>query len=199
MPAYLVEQVVRMHPASFQKAFPNRQVNNVYFDTSSFSTFHENQSGIAYRKKYRVRWYGAFMQILQNPVLEVKVKDNLLGYKENFALKNTSLQELDQLKKIVNKQLQLYRTLSPVLLNAYQRSYWLTPNQKIRLTIDWDMKFHQLYKHPYFNRFHLKDPAVVVELKYDEDQEMAASRIMQDLPFRLTKNSKYAEGIGLLV
>ncbi len=197
MPAHLVEQVVRMHPASFQKAFPNRQVNNVYFDTATFTTFHENQSGIAQRKKYRVRWYGSFMQIMQNPVLEVKVKDNLLGYKENHPLPNFALQNLGELKAVVNQKLHTYKALQPVLLNSYQRSYWVTPNQKIRLTIDWDLAFHQLYKHPEFHKFLQKDPAVIVELKYAEDQETEASRIMQHLPFRLTKQSKYVEGIEM--
>jgi len=197
MPAHLVEQVVRMHPASFQKAYPNRQVNNVYFDTSTFTTFHENQGGIAQRKKYRVRWYGPFLQILQNPILEVKVKDNLLGYKESHPLQNTTLQNLEALKTVVNQKLNTHQALQPVLLNAYERSYWVTPNQKIRLTIDWNLAFHQLYKHPNFNKFHLKDSAVIVELKYAEDQEADASRIMQHLPFRLTKQSKYVEGIEL--
>lgn len=197
MPAHLVEQVIRMHPASFQKAFANRQVNNVYFDTASFTTFHENQSGIAQRKKYRVRWYGPFMQILQNPVLEVKVKDNLLGYKESHPLQNTTLQDLDALKAKVNQQLKTHQALQPVLLNAYQRSYWVTPNQKIRLTIDWELAFHQLFKYPKFNTFQLDDPAIIVELKYPEDMEDEASRIMQHLPFRLTKQSKYVEGIEL--
>jgi len=197
MPAHLVEQIVRMHPASFQKSFPDRQVNNVYFDTSTFTTFHENQSGIAQRKKYRVRWYGPFMQILEHPVLEVKVKDNLLGYKESHPIPNATLQNLDELKAVVNQQLNTHQALQAVLLNSYQRSYWVTPNQKIRLTIDWDLSFHQLFKHPQFSKFLLKDKAVIVELKYAEDQETAASRIMQHLPFRLTKQSKYVEGVEM--
>jgi len=97
----------------------------------------------------------------------------------------------------VNQQLNTHLTLKPVLLNTYQRSYWVTSNQKIRLTIDWDMSFHQLFKDPKFNKFNLKDASVIVELKYPEDQETEASRIMQHLPFRLTKQSKYVEGIEL--
>ena len=194
----LVEQVVRMHPASFRKAYPDRKVNNIYFDTASFSTFYENQSGIANRQKHRVRWYGEFMQIIQNPILETKVKENFLGYKKSQPLPHMALSEMDQIKKLVNQNLEDTNELEPVLINAYRRSYWVTPNQLIRLTVDWEMQFHQWFKQPRFSQYQLQDTAVVVELKYPKNQEAVASHIMQYLPFRITKNSKYVTGMSLL-
>ena len=38
----LVEQSVRLHPASFKKIFPDRQINNIYFDTADFRTYKDN-------------------------------------------------------------------------------------------------------------------------------------------------------------
>ncbi len=193
---HVVEQVVRMHPASFRTAFPARQVNNIYFDTPSFATFHENESGVAQRKKYRVRWYGPFLQVMQAPVLEVKIKENLLGYKESFPMENTCLPQLKEIGSKVNRKIADYQLLLPTLMNSYHRSYWVTSNQKIRLTIDSQMYFHPLYKQASFTKYHLHDPAVIVEVKYDEKEESAAREIMQHLPFRITKNSKYVNGMS---
>jgi hypothetical protein len=36
---------------------------------------------------------------------------------------------------------------------------------------------------------------LVVELKYDIDQDLNANRVASFFPFRVTKNSKYVEGI----
>jgi len=46
------------HPASFSKAFPDRQVNNIYLDTLDFDCFHQNVDGHPSRSKMRLRWYG---------------------------------------------------------------------------------------------------------------------------------------------
>ena len=192
---HLVEQIVRMHPASFRTAYPDRQVNNIYFDTPSFAAFHENESGVAQRKKYRLRWYGPFLQIMEKLVLEVKIKENLLGYKESYPLGNFSFQQLEAVSAQVNRKIADYQLLLPTLMNSYQRSYWVTPNNKIRLTIDSQMYFHPLYKQRNFSKYHLHDPAVIVEVKYDEKEESAAREIMQHLPFRITKNSKYVNGM----
>ena len=79
-------QVVLQHPASFQKAFPDRQVNNIYFDTPELTSFLNNVDGISERKKYRIRWYGEDFDQIDQPVLEQKIKENQLGSKVSVAL-----------------------------------------------------------------------------------------------------------------
>ena len=54
----LINQIVKMHPAGFRKAYPDRSVNNIYLDTPDFETYRANVAGVSERKKYRVRWYG---------------------------------------------------------------------------------------------------------------------------------------------
>jgi len=51
---------VRRHPALFHEPYPERTVNNIYFDTPDFRHFHDHIAGTAQRLKVRVRWYGAF-------------------------------------------------------------------------------------------------------------------------------------------
>ncbi|MBL4650842.1 MAG: hypothetical protein JKY03_14010 [Aureispira sp.] len=50
---------------------------------------------------------------------------------------------------------------------------------------------------PNFNRYLHRDPVVIVELKYDREDEKDLHRITRFLPFRLSKNSKYVNGILL--
>ena len=58
------------------------------------------------------------------------------------------------------------------------------------------------YKIHAFNNAFLqvcKDPNnVIIELKYDEKDDPDAAQIVNRLPFRVTKSSKYARGIELL-
>ena len=49
---------LRMHPSGFVKSYPDRQVNNVYFDSWDYRAFAENLAGISQRSKVRYRWYG---------------------------------------------------------------------------------------------------------------------------------------------
>jgi len=87
----------------------------------------------------------------------------------------------------------------PVLLNSYQRSYFGTFDGKFRITIDWNLNYLSLLNGNSFRKYQHKENGVVVELKYDESLDNATDRIMQYLPFRQTKSSKYVNGISLVV
>ena len=75
----MVHQIIKNHPSSFRKIYPDRQVNNIYFDTPNYTTYTENVMGIAQRKKFRVRWYGDRRDTRTKNNLEVKIKDYELG------------------------------------------------------------------------------------------------------------------------
>ena len=82
----VVSMVIRQHPAGFRPLFPPRQINNLYFDTPDFAAFQDNVTGTPQRLKYRLRWYGDDFSSIRNPVLEVKIKDNLVGWKQHYPL-----------------------------------------------------------------------------------------------------------------
>ena len=46
--------LVRMHPAGFQKTYPGRWINNVYFDSPSLENYEDNVAGISNRRKLRL-------------------------------------------------------------------------------------------------------------------------------------------------
>ena len=194
-----VQQVLRLHPASFRKIYPDRQVNNIYFDTPDFSTYKDNVKGIADRQKYRVRWYGVQTNRIKNPRFEIKIKANQLGTKKIFSLEDFDLDNLSSLTTKVNHLFTISATLQPVLLNAYHRSYFGTSDGKYRITVDSNLRYFSMLGAPRFTQFIDPDPGVVVELKYEEELDDDAERIKQYLPFRQTKSSKYVTGVSRVI
>ena len=66
--------IISQHPSSFKTAFPDRTVNNIYFDNVNFQCCFENLDGISERTKIRYRWYGEEEQF-SNGKLELKIKN----------------------------------------------------------------------------------------------------------------------------
>ena len=195
-------QLVRLHPAGFQKIYPDRQVNNIYFDTPDFQTWRHNTDGINQRKKYRLRWYGQGLEKITAPQFEIKIKHNELGSKEVYNFKNCQLQNLEKITQQVNQichtnSPSFFSSLSPTLLNTYQRSYFGTSNGKFRMTIDDNLQFYTpLHKAAFYSKAQTL-PSIILELKYDEYLDQAANDIFKFIPFRQTKSSKYVTGILL--
>lgn len=192
-----VIQILQLHPASFTKIFPDRKINNVYFDTPNMTCLNDNLSGVARRKKFRVRWYGEDTTTINHPVLEIKYKENELGGKKNLPVEDFDLNDLERSTKAVNQLLFNRFSLIPALLNSYYRSYWMSADGQFRITIDADLCFHALRHSPAFMHYVKRDQAIILELKYDQDLDNEVKNITRFLPFRLSKNSKYVNGIFL--
>ena len=84
---YEVQHVIKKHPAVFQEIYYQRNVNNIYFDSSDLNSFVDNVEGEKNRRKVRIRWYGDLFGLCENPNLEIKYKSGLLGWKEKHRLK----------------------------------------------------------------------------------------------------------------
>jgi len=191
----LVEQYVRLHPATFYRLFPDRVVNNIYFDTPNLLTFHQNVAGINERSKFRLRWYGKDYQNIEKSVFEVKMKYNELGHKRLYSMGDIAWNKATQLHHDLAQLSTEFIVLRPSLYNCYWRSYFGTSDGKFRITIDRNMRFAMPSPHP---SFHLTNNKVIVEVKYDESSDQIADFIFQHLPFRATKSSKYVTGIMYL-
>ncbi len=191
-----VEQMIRHHPRGFRTLFPDRQINNIYFDTPGMTCYKENVAGVAERKKYRVRWYGDLTATegAANQ-LEIKIKNNALGDKERYAFPAFSLSDWHKLGAVVADSLTRPVSLVPTLLNSYQRSYYGLATGKFRITIDRKLGYCPLIRENQQPEIRYQDEAIIVEIKYDETLEAEANQILQYIPFRATKNSKYVTGI----
>ncbi len=192
-----VLQSIRLHPAGFRIAFPDRQINNIYFDTPGLTTLEDNVSGIANRKKFRVRWYGDDPKVIESPRFETKIKQNMLGDKRVLSVDAFTIDDLKELTRTVNQHSGMNQGLSPVLMNSYVRSYFTTSDNKFRITIDREMRYHSLLLGQAFKRYMIRDEDLIIELKYDESMDEFTDRITQYLPFRQTKSSKYVTGVYL--
>ena len=81
-----VRSWVRLHPAGFRTAFPPRRVNSIYLDTPGYRNLSENLAGMPDRQKLRLRWYGQMSDVVENPMLEMKIKEGHMGRKRQQKL-----------------------------------------------------------------------------------------------------------------
>jgi len=208
MTKHEVESVVKFNPAMFSEMFHQRFINNIYFDSVNLGNYHDNIEGTTNRIKVRIRWYGELFGHINEPVLELKIKNGLLGKKESFllhpfdidnsfnALSISDIIEKSDIPEIIKLKL---KTLEPVLLNRYSRKYFQTADKNYRITIDTDLVFYRLsYQSNSFLNKLTNDINVILELKYDHDMDHNVDYITTHFPFRLSKSSKYVAGIGKL-
>lgn len=201
----LVEHLVKQNSAGFVLAYPDRKVNNIYFDTHNFQTFVDNVEGIARRTKFRIRWYGEKLGYIANPVLEYKFKDNFAGYKEQYPLSSfymdsgfssdtiSSILKDSSIPKKIRHELSLLR---PSLINSYKRRYFISRDQRFRLTVDRKLQYCRVGERNNNLLDTVKDfKSIIVELKYPISLDDDARKITNQFPFRMTKNSKYVSGI----
>ncbi len=205
---YEIESIVMNHPAIFIETYPQRIVNNIYFDTNSMSHYFDNVNGVSERLKVRIRWYGELIGFIENPVLELKIKKGNLGGKRSFPLhsfyldKEYSLetqQKLFAASGLPDGLIEYLKSLRFSMLNRYCRKYFESADHRFRITIDFDMEFYKL--DPANNSFEEKIvnyESTVLELKCSDKDEVFAESITNYFPFRMTKNSKYASGIKTL-
>lgn len=200
--------VCMMHPIGFRPLFTPRIINNIYFDTLGFRDYTNNVEGDKNRTKVRIRWYGSLLGYKAEPVLEFKIKNGLMGEKKSYKLtpfnldasfsRQTFSQVLQESNLPLPVQLEL-ASLQPVLLNQYHRHYFLSFDKKIRLTLDNDLSFHKIsFISPVALEKSLNKNTIILEMKYAKDYDVEARIASSTLPFRLTKSSKYVQGLDRL-
>lgn len=204
----VVENFVRSHPAMFNKPFPPRYINNIYFDTPGFQNYNDNVVGAMHRKKFRIRWYGDQFGLIEKPVLEIKIKEGLAGAKKYFPLSPFTLDQgfseknirmLIEQSEIPEMIKEALRHFEPTLLNQYHRMYFLSADRQFRLTLDTKLNFTRIAKYQnFFMRRVIDNSKVIMELKYDIEMDTEVSRISSFFPFRMSKSSKYVDGIDNL-
>ena len=92
------------------------------------------------------------------------------------------------------------QSLKPVLVNSYKRGYYATFDGNIRITVDRDIQSFRQYSPNFFRfpgKYTLPDKPVL-EIKYDPSVDEDVRDFIRFLPFRLSKNSKYVQGVETL-
>ena len=205
MDKFQVTSIVAFHPAMFREIYRKRRVNNIYLDTYSKTNFFKSVDGQSHRIKVRVRWYGEIFGKIETPVLEIKLKNGLLGSKLSYHIKDFILDK-DFNNNIIKRAIEnsdipkeikeITKILNIALLNSYVRQYYLSSDGNYRVTVDTEMKFIEINKNENTFSNELNDYVnTVLELKYDDSLDDGANTITNQFPFRMTKSSKYVTGI----
>jgi SPX domain protein involved in polyphosphate accumulation len=196
---------LRIHPARFHRHHPPRRVNNVYFDTREFSHFNDCLDGTSRRKKKRIRWYGSFVKNESPHRMEIKERRGLLGRKISCEVAPLSLEtgfggrDTALLKAVASLPREMAAHLhgtAAVLTNSYEREYFQSADGRFRVTLDRDVAFGRVDAGGgKAVRRHFDRETAILELKYAPEFDDEAARLMQQLPLRLDKHSKYVTGI----
>ena len=200
-----IETLIKLNKVGFHEIFGERYINNIYFDTINFDNYYDNIDGISNRVKYRIRWYDDFFLNSKDAVFEIKSRKGLLVNKEALFLKNFQLNENLDLSRYLKKKYEFQRkefchnyNLFPVLINRYKRRYFLSRDKKYRATIDSNIKASSICMHTKFNVIPIYESSVILELKYDMENDSKANSITNCFKTRLHKNSKYVEAFEFL-
>lgn len=201
-----LQLLISNHPLRFTQAFPDRTVNNIYFDSPGFTCFYDHVNGVYERFKMRIRWYGSLYGFIEKPVLEIKIKRGLTGKKLFYSLPSFQFdpthtiawQDLFSKANFPDFISDKLRSYYPALCNTYHRKYFSSHNKMFRITLDSELCYYR----PSLNgtgSFAVNDPLrSLLELKYDTSNEEHADIVSINLPMPLVKNSKYVRGITLL-
>jgi hypothetical protein len=197
--------LIKRHPYMFYQPYPPRYINNFYLDTAEMSNYYDNVGGAGDRRKVRLRWYGELFGAIEKSTLEFKIKRGLVGTKRLYPFGGFSLREgynAGELRRLgrasdLPEEIKLVLlTQEIVLLNRYYRYYFATRDNRFRLTVDTDLNYYRVGR--FNNQFahHQTDfRNVIVEMKYEKDLDLEAQRVSGFFPFRVTKSSKYVQGI----
>ncbi len=202
-----VRMWLRLHPANFSPHFPQRRVNSIYFDSPDLFSVDENLAGQSERRKLRLRWYGNIDQVTRGN-WEIKCKERNLGWKITrpmgscLRLSTMSWREvLAVLRADTGDTVGMHLSYSscPTLINSYERLYYLSWDMSIRATVDFNQSVYdqRLSRAPNLTR-RLPYPdrdSIVLEFKAPQASHDQLSEIVQHLPVRVTKNSKYVNGM----
>lgn len=202
-----VHSWVLSHSWAYREAYPSRVVNNIYFDSYDWDMLLSHIDGVAERAKVRYRWYGKTWTP-ESGQLEIKIKQAQLGYKKQQRLSlPLSLAEnnwriiLDRLKEnSTGKFSALLDTLSPVLINRYQREYYVSADGNVRITLDYDMEsFEQPHAlKPNIKYKQLARNNVVIEVKAEQEHYQSVANVIAEFPIYTEQHSKYLNGLESL-
>ena len=167
----------------YLKLYPDRKIKSLYFDNLNNQMFLDSEEGITPRKKIRIRSYPD--EKSSKHLFEKKISSPEGRFKSSKKI------TLNYCNKIIKNGYfdKIYGLLQPIVYVDYFREYYKLDN--FRITVDQDIHYSV------FNKSKVKrDAKSVVELKFSQNQN--EDSIINSFPNKLTRFSKYSNGIELL-
>tara|TARA_B100000579_G_C22768956_1_gene822978 strand:+ start:229 stop:891 length:663 start_codon:yes stop_codon:yes gene_type:complete len=191
----------------FTNCYPSRLVNSIYYDSFCFRRYHESEDGISDRSKCRIRFYNSDIKHLN---LEYKSKFAELGSKHIESLQDNKFKtkEFEHVLIIKNAGNNVCKLMIPKAINnfdhpslfvSYKRDYYVSLDNKIRLTIDSNLNFGKMRNGNLIKNYiqNINYNFGVLEVKYDFNQEDLdiVETLASTNSLNLTRFSKYCLGV----
>jgi hypothetical protein len=183
-------------------------VRSVYFDDAGLSCCHANLSGLASRRKLRVRWYdtplpGSLFFV------EVKWRENQITGKRRWQIETgqpltefTYREISRQIAECVGEgeRILAWQLTEPVAIVEYQREHFVSSCGDFRFTLDYELRFtDQTCRNRISTGFATEATGlVVIEAKCPPGRDGELRRLLHPLAPRITSSSKYVLGCQLL-
>ena len=191
---------------SMSKAFPDRLVNSIYYDDSSFSSIQDNLMGISHRQKMRLRWYGDNV-LDKRAIFEIKKRNGRLGCKDSVeiepldgAVMKLPLHEISKImfENLASKGKIFYQQLYPALQVSYKKEDFSSV-EGIMITLDKNISFSNphLYKNISTNS-QINYPLSILEIKFSPQHKPQAHSIIKSFDLTPKRHSKYIAGMAAL-
>ena len=191
---YLESILIR---SGFNRIFKPRYINSIYLDTVNFDFAKDNINGVSQRKKIRFRWYN---NDLNNISFEEKNKNNFSVNKiiSKVEVPSNSKNLISNLKSYFYdlKKNCLIENYLFILKTNYFRSYWLSPDKKIRATIDINLNASPI-NNP-VNKLTLNDTILEFKFLSKEEENFRNLFHIKKINLRSKKYSKYLQSFHLL-
>ena len=197
---------LRQHNSCLETEHPDRQVNNIYFDSHNHHSYCENIYGSSSKSKVRFRWYGTSMEP-KNGSLEIKCKRNQLNWKLIYKIQGklgesgcnwrTLCSEISRQLPAEGKKWMEMNPL-PVLINRYHRKYFVSKDKKVRVTLDSNLDIYDQSRKPfpnYSSKSNLPE-VMVLEIKFSKELRNHVVHMFGDIPLRASRFSKYVSGFN---
>lgn len=193
---------LRQHNSCLETEYPDRQGNNIYFDSHNHHSYCDNIYGSSSKSKVRFRWYGNSKEP-QNGSLEIKCKRNQLNWKLIYKVQEelggcdwrTLCSEIRRQLPAEGKKWMEMNPL-PVLINRYQRKYFVSRDKKVRVTLDSDLDIYDQSRKrfPNYSSKSNLPKVLVLEVKFPRELRDHVVHMFGGIPLRASRFSKYVSG-----
>ena len=180
----------------FKEIYEERQINNIYLDDFNLSRFYANIDGNFLKEKWRLRWYEETFGSNKIVTLEQKSRAGNVQFKKTEITSKVNIFN-NMMTNIFYEKLPVkLKNLYIINFNKYNRRYFANKDKSIRITVDKNVSYSNIFKEKIFkiNKTY-KDKRIILEIKSVVNNEELLQNICQNLPLRVSRNSKYINGI----
>jgi SPX domain protein involved in polyphosphate accumulation len=198
-----IEGRLKLSTLRFHQPYPSRRINSLYFDTINLDSLEESIEGSSSRKKVRLRWYGKEVSP-SLATLEIKRKQGVFSWKKLYANQFKVIPAavswnnfITPRRKCNPSALLAVKNLRPTSIVSYERKYFASFENKVRITIDWNLRTfdqrHSSKPNLRLGRDHLNQ--IIVEAKVHAADQGLLDTVFNQLPFSPKRFSKYCESL----